>query len=166
MNKNLKWMGGLSLAVFAASGLVYTGCTVTSGTVDDDGGIVRPTSDSGTDGSTNTDGGGTDAATDSGGQGCTQLKSTEKITQSTRCNTCLENKCCSQLVGCLDLADAGAVTCKQYDQCVGSCIDQADGGDPQTCIDQQCNLASSTEVQNAHKAVVTCANTSCNAECQ
>ena len=165
MNKNAKWLSGLSLAAFAAAGLVYTGCTVTSGTVDDDGGIVRPTSDSGTDGGSNEGGGGGDAGSDAQTAACSQLKSNEVLGSAT-CDTCLKDKCCTQLVGCLDVeVPDGGVACLDYDQCVRDC-DKQDASTPAQCVTDICNAAASAAIQTGHTALIACANTNCSTQCQ
>jgi hypothetical protein len=163
MNKNAKWLSGLSLAAFAAAGLVYTGCTVTSGTVDDDGGIVRP--DSGTSDATTEGGGGTDGGTDATTAACSQLKSPE-VLGSAACNACLKDKCCTEMVGCLDVdVPDGGVACLDYDQCVRDC-DKQDASTAQQCVTDICNLAASPAIQTGHTALIGCANTNCTQACQ
>src|SRR5262245_750248 len=130
MKLNATWstLSLLAGASIVAASVGFAGCTVTSGTIDDDGGVVRP-QDGGRESSTSDSGG--DAQQ---GPACEGNQQTYQFPGGEGCQTCLEENCCTQLKGCFNLGvDAGDINCNEYAPCIVNCA-QTDGG--QQCEDE------------------------------
>jgi hypothetical protein len=156
-------MSILGALAFGMGAAVYTGCTVTSGTVDDFDGGSGTTLDSGSPTS--------DASTGDGGvEGNvgTVCKSAQKsqIIDDT-CQLCLEQKCCTQLKGCFDLPASDGVSCDEYGACVDQfkceVLDPAVDAGSTTC--DGCRSGAATGVPAGYNNIVMCAETSCKTEC-
>jgi hypothetical protein len=160
MNSSAKMTTISFLAAAALGAVVFAGCTVGSGTVDDtDGGTVTPTPDSGTSDTGSTD-------TDSGPAATCESKQQGDFINAT-CQACLANSCCTELKGCFDLAgdaDAGTVDCNEYSTCIDDCGTKPEA-ERDACY-SDCDLTAAPGVQTAYESITTCATTNCSAECQ
>jgi hypothetical protein len=85
---------------------------------------------------------------------------------TTECQTCLEQKCCTELKSCFNIVpdDSGTkVDCDEYATCIANC--QTTGGDgEQDCIDA-CNLTAADGVETAYGTIETCGASNCATEC-
>ena len=162
------------VAVLALGAATIFGCTVTSSTSGDtDGGKSSSSSSSGStsssssgssSGSTTSSSSG---STGDGGATCEGNKQTDFYPAA--CQSCLEAHCCNELKGCfnIDPGDAGdQVGCSAYSDCVVHCQETADGGDPSSCVKDQCDSVAAPGVADAFKQLSQCQQTSCATECQ
>lgn len=156
MKSSAKWtflsVSAISVMTAAAFGF---GCTVTSGTVNDDGGTVKPT-DSGGD------------VTDASASVCTGNNQQNAIFSAT-CQACAEQHCCTELKGCYnqvpgnipdgDGGDSGTpyASCDDYTTCIGQAQSQAD-----VAI---CDAATTKGISDSYDVLETCVTTSCKTEC-
>lgn len=172
MKLHAKWstLSVLAMMAFGSGAAVYTGCTVTTGTVDDiDGGSGTPTKDGGT--STSDSG----TAGDGGvvGTACQPLNQKQQLIDEA-CQSCLEQKCCTQLQGCYNApaGSNGEVDCDTYAQCVdqGGC--ETDPAKPSSDSDagalvcDGCRSATTPAVVSGFNEIAKCAATSCATECK
>jgi hypothetical protein len=162
MTLSAKWSTVSLVAAMAlgAGAFAFSGCTVTSGTIDDDGGRVRP--DSGqTDSGTATDSGTDDAVAPV----CEGNAQTTKLV-SDECQACMDQNCCDELKGCFNQTDV-EVSCNDYADCLAPCF--APGvEDAAACIEERgCNDATDESIITAYEAMITCggANDDCAAAC-
>ena len=164
MKLSAKW-STISLffaTALGAAAVAFSGCTVTSGTVDDDGGTVR-------DGSTSNGDGGSEASAEGGGDAA--APTCEGNTQqnqlvSAECQSCLEQNCCNELKGCFnEQVPQGDVDCQAYADCIANCL-TGDAGDPQACF-AECDAATDQKIISAYDAIITCAegNATCKTAC-
>lgn len=127
--------------------VAFGGCTVTSGTVNDDGGVgssgTSGTSGTGTSGTSGTSGTPTEA-----GATCEGNKQTVKIINDT-CQACLNANCCTELKGCFNIdtstaADGGFVpdNCDKFTTCIANSKTEQD--------QQDCVEVSTKEVVDAY----------------
>jgi hypothetical protein len=161
MNSSAKLTAVTLLATAALGVAIATqGCTTTSGTdTDFDGG--SQTSSSGTSGTSSGSSG-----TEGGANACPgNTKQTAPLIDAT-CQTCLSQKCCSQLTTCFDLpadTDGGTTNdCNSYSKCTADCLDDTD---VQGCY-QLCDELAAPGVVTAYDSIVSCGETSCKVECQ
>ncbi len=155
-----------TVSVAAALSLVgaaigFTGCTVTSGTIDDDGGTVKPNDGGSRDGTTTNP---TDSGTDVQVVSCEGNNQQEDLV-SAECQTCLEGHCCTELKGCFNVSvDAGDVTCSDYADCIINC-NSTDSGDVGAC-ESECASAAGETIANAYQAILNCgAQNGCSTAC-
>lgn len=170
MNSSAKLTAVTLLAAAALGAAVGTqGCTVTSGTDSDtDGGT---SSSSGSSGNPSGDSGTqptTDSGTDSGTptNTCAGNKQSADNGFGPNCQPCLEQKCCTQLKGCFDIAkdDAGTtLDCNDYVDCTDAC-QKKPAGEIAACQDD-CDSLAAAGVVKAYDDIVTCGQTSCATEC-
>jgi hypothetical protein len=158
MTTSAKWTTVTFLAASALGAAAFAfGCTVTSGTVDDDGDAGG--SSSGDPVSTppaTEDDGGTDAAT------ATCEGNNQDLTKADfdpACQSCLEASCCTELKGCYNQtaeADGGIPVddCNAYTQCILFC-NNGDAGDPATC-QSECDQATTQSIIDAYDAILSC----------
>lgn len=166
MNVSAKWTTVTFIAASALGSLVFafSGCTTTSGTVNEDGG---PTTTSNPD----SGGGGDSAATVSTCEGNTE--DVKKVGFTDECQACLDAHCCTELKNCFNLPagkdDAGAdlADCNTYAACEVDCYTNVDAGDPDKCETDLCNNPSFSgkAVQDAYGAILTCGKTDCGTIC-
>lgn len=154
-----------AVAALGAGAFAFAGCSVTTGTVDDNGGNGSNL-DSGTqpteDGGSEVDAGDDDASTAL----CTDNQQVNKPIVSDTCQACLDQGCCTQLTGCFNIAvseDAGVtpLNCDGYAECVAQCASESD---PTACY-EECDLATTQEIITAYDALVTCGASTCAADC-
>lgn len=149
------------LAAAALGTIAYvTGCTVTSGTVDDTDGGTSSNTDSGT--SNSDTGTGTNADTGTGTKTCNS--GGEGTFLNATCQACLDEKCCAEQTACYAIKGddaAGKVGCNDYDKCISNCTDT---GGQQTCYDG-CDTTAQTGVKDAYDAIVSCGETKCASAC-
>lgn len=145
----------LAVAATFAGAFAFGGCTVTSGTVDNDGGPpVTPSNgkDGGGDGSV--------AATCEGNKQKADLVSAE-------CQACLNAQCCTELKGCYNMAvtaadGGGSEDCNAFSECVSFCYQN---GQDATCL-EECATAAGEGVPAAYQGVIDCAKAKgCGAVC-
>ncbi len=161
----------LAAMAFGSGAAVYMGCTVTSGTIDDDNGGTGTRFDAGTDAG---DGGTTTTNPDAAPVGtvCQDLKQKEQLVGDA-CQACLETTCCAQLKGCYNVVppDNTTVDCDTYARCVGP---SEGGGNDCTVLDpaqdagadcELCRTAAAPGVVEGFNAIFTCASTNCQTEC-
>ena len=119
------------LASWSLGVAIFSACTVNSTTTHDtDGGVTTVPSDSTSGGTSGTG----NPPVDSGGGGgsCAGDKGGTPVL-SAKCQTCLDQKCCSQVTACsgINVGDGG-ITCADYADCIrqcngnGSCEDNCD----------------------------------------
>lgn len=127
--------------------VAFGGCTVTSGTVNDDGGVGSSgTSGTGTSGTSGTSGTPTEA-----GAACGTAegnKQTVKIVNDA-CQACLAANCCAELKGCFNIdtstaADAGFIpdNCDKFTTCIANSKNDQD--------QQDCQDVTTKEVVDAY----------------
>jgi hypothetical protein len=149
------------LAAAALGAAVVAGCTVGSGTVNDTDGGTQTTNDSGPSG--------TDAGGDTGTvtpATCTK-KNAFKFSDVPKCETCLDTKCCTPQQTCFNIpedTDAGKIDCNGYVDCIDNCTTTKTGTELEDCY-KQCDDLAGSGVQAAYDAIVTCADTNCQADC-
>ncbi len=148
----------LAAAALGAGALAFGGCTVTSGTVDEDGGPpVTPTGgDSGSDAAP--------AATCEGNKQQGDLV-------SAACQACLNAKCCTELKGCFNAnitanQQGGTQTCQEYATCISTCITKSTASDQALCY-EDCQALAAQDIPSDYEAIITCAQqngceTACN----
>jgi hypothetical protein len=158
MNTSAKITAFSLLAASALGVAAFVGCSTTSSLSDDTDGGSRDS------GSTTDD----DASTGSFTVGSI-CKTNTQVGKfgSDSCQKCLENKCCTQLKGCFNLAgiDAGQqqATCESYSDCTAECQQEATPAAVKECQDL-CDEATPTFVQ-PYDAIETCGRSSCASEC-
>jgi hypothetical protein len=135
----------LAAAAIGAGALAFGGCTVTSGTVNDDGGpTVTPENDGGT---------GTDGSTAATCEGNTQ----KADLVSADCQACLDTKCCTELKGCFNApvtSDGGGTDdCNAFSTCISFCYQNAQPG---ACLDE-CAAAAGDGIPDAYQGIIDCA---------
>lgn len=143
-----------ALTALAGASIAFSGCTVTSGKVDDiEGGTGNK--DSATPLG--------DAADGSVPNACPgNTKETIGPIVSAACQAKLDSTCCAELVACFGFeisktdAGAGALDCNGYTDCTDKCNSgpQADRVDCQ----KGCNLATPQGVQDAYGKIEDCIN--------
>ena len=178
MRLSVKWMT-LPILAGAAGALTFafaSGCTVTSGTVDNtEGGTTSPPeTPPGTPPPP-------PAGDDGGDAGATCEPNAENAQNradiGADCQSCLDTSCCSQLKGCFNLApgdtDAGtaASDCNAYAHCIIFCDNdfaQDAGGDAGAVMECEAECAASTSdaITAAYNDLLTCRDTSCQAHCK
>lgn len=162
MNSSAKMTAVTLLAVAALGAAVATqGCTITSGTDSDtDGGATSSSGSSGQSSGGTADGG-------SAPKACVGNKQAENNGFAPEsCQTCLEQKCCTQLKTCFDIAadEAGTtLDCNAYVECTDECQKKpaADIADCQ----QACDDNAAAGVVKAYDAIPECGKASCAKEC-
>lgn len=165
MNSSAKFSAFSFLAAAALGAAAITGCTLSSGTVDDtDGGTWNNDKDSGTPA---TDGGATDSGTD-GGDTLTCESKQEGEFISPECQSCLATSCCTELKTCFDIAgddDEGLVDCNEYASCVDACGAITDAEEAADCYETCDSIATDNGVVAAYDAILSCGTTSCATVC-
>lgn len=163
MTLSTKWtaFSFLALTVAAAGTFAFAGCTVTSGSVNDnEGGIGNPAVDSG-----KSDGGADADAAAATCEGNTQDPAKPLVNAA--CQDALNAACCTELKTCFAItidADAGAgdagvtkpLDCAKY----ATCIQQADllpTPAEQEAAADDCIQTAPDDVVNAYNAIITCA---------
>lgn len=152
----------LAALALGAGMFAFAGCTVTSGTVDDDGGSV--------DASTNRDSATTnDAGGDAASLTCTTTVARKFIFINANCDSCVQGKCCTELKAGYGTSTPQP-TIDDYAECISDCQDPAkrDGGTAEAC-ESDCNEAvksSDPTIPAKYDAIDNCAATNCLAECQ
>lgn len=157
-----KWtaVSFFGLATLGAS-LAAAGCSVTTGTVDNDGGgtVIIPEEDSGT----TADSGG---SVDAGYVNTCTANTNQTIGPivSVQCQESIDTNCCTQLAGCFGIATpTGVDDCNKFTLCVDKCNYQADGVTPETdaskieaCQNTDCPALSQQDVVDAYDALTAC----------
>ena len=157
MKSSAKWtaVSFFALTALAGASVMFAGCTVTSGKVDDiEGGTGNK--DSATNPDTNT----ADGAVPNACPGNT--KETVGPIVNAACQAKLEAKCCAQLTACFGFdisttdAGPGALNCNGYTDCTDKC----NAGPAADRVDCQkgCNLATPQAVQDAYGKIEDCIN--------
>ncbi len=174
MKSTTKWTAVSCLAFTAAlaGSFAFGGCTVTSGTINDDGGVGNPRPDSGTDSST------PDGDTDSAvANKCpSNTKQTIGPIVNATCQAALEDQCCTELTTCFNIdpttedAGAEALDCNKFAKCIDQCDVAEDAGtdagaDKEAC-QSECALAAPPSVVTAYDAIAACATAKANTACQ
>ncbi|HVH42282.1 MAG TPA: hypothetical protein VM925_08050 [Labilithrix sp.] len=156
MNSSAKITAFSFLAAAALGAAVFTGCTVTSGTVDDtDGGTTNNGTDAGTQSETGT---GTDS-----GPTCEPPTQGTPFEPAADCQPCVAANCCAELVGCFSLPGGDKLDCDGFKECVDSCDtdDCINGaGNEGSCV----NLAA-PGVAAAYQAISECGEQKCATQC-
>lgn len=163
MNSSAKSTAVSFLAAAALGAAIFTGCTVTSGTVDD--------VDGGSSNQNNTDSGTQDASTEDVNTApvCESKQSGTLVNEE--CQACLDANCCTELKTCFDIPadeNAGTVDCNDYATCIHDVRDECNAKPTQQEIDDcfaDCDLTAATGVQAAYEAIEECAVTSCSSVC-
>ena len=172
MNSSAK-LTSVLLAVGALGVAVFSGCTVNSTTSNDlDGGTSSSGSSSGGSSSGSTS---TSDAGDAGdaapaipvGEACAGNNQKEGLV-STSCQTCLEQKCCTELKGCFNItvSDNTKVDCEEHSRCVSDCQENpGPSGDSLKCEADNCTPTAGDGIPAAYDKIVTCGETKCATEC-
>ena len=158
MKLSAKWttLSFFAVTALGAGSLLFGGCTVTSGKVDNiEGGPGNPPVDGG---------GGTDTSTgDSGSATCEgDTKRTVKL-HSDACQNALNANCCTELIACFGQAVAADKDCNVYTSCIDNCKKPlGDGAAPtdaefQKCANELCVANSPKSVVDAYNAILDCA---------
>ncbi|HVJ93531.1 MAG TPA: hypothetical protein VM580_27205 [Labilithrix sp.] len=164
MNSSAKISAFSFLAATALGALLFAGCTVTSGTVDDTDGGTSNNNNNKQDGGSSDDGGSDGGDIDAGPTCDNPNQQGYFISES--CQACLEAKCCSQLTTCYGLPGDeanGKLDCNQYDECISDCGGKS-GDELQACY-ADCDSLAADGVQTAYEAIESCGETSCVSEC-
>ncbi len=157
-----KWTAVSFFGLALGASLAAAGCSVTTGTVDGDGGssgtVVTPAEDSGTGGDGAT---GVDASVNL----CpSNTKETIRPIVSEACQTQIDTHCCSQATSCFSIIPAAGVDdCNKFTTCIDRCNYEADGVTPQTdatkidaCQTLDCPALSQQDVVDAYDAMIAC----------
>ncbi len=163
MNSSAKTTAISLLAAAALGAAVFTGCTVTSGTVDDIDGGTQPNKEKDA-GATDNDAG--ETKPDASAATCETKRTSEYIVSAT-CQACLDAKCCSQQKTCFDIAapDESKVNCNDYAACIDDCSGTATTEEELDACYGDCDLTAADGVQTAYEAIVSCGVADCAAEC-
>ena len=156
MKTSAKWTAVTFLAATAlgAAAFAFSGCTVGSGTVNDDGSTgTPPTTPPGTPPGTPPSG--------DGGATCEgNTQDTTKADFGADCQACLDENCCTELKNCFNQTagtlDGGvaAADCNDYAKCILFCNNE-DAGDPATC-EQDCDTATTSAISTSYNDILTC----------
>jgi hypothetical protein len=154
MNSSAKMTVASFLAALALGAAAFTGCTATSGTVD------------------NTDAGGSTGNPDSGtgnpdtGTGTATCEGTQPLVQDPTCQACVTAKCCTELQGCFAIQAAPPekpYDCKGYVDEIASCNEKPEA-ERQSCYDDT-DLTAADGIVDAVQKVQDCQTTKCATEC-
>ncbi len=172
MKFHAKWstLSFLAATAFGMGAAVYTGCTVTSGEIDDFDGGTGTTIDSGTASDAGDAGTAADAAPI--GTVCSGLQQKAQLIDDA-CQLCLETTCCGQLKGCYNVTPGdGTVNCDDYAACVDENSCELDPAKPSSDTDagallcDGCRSAADPKVPPAFNEIFTCASQNCKAACK
>ncbi len=176
MSAKLTAVSVFALSAFAAGSLVFAGCTVTSGTVDNtDSGTVKPKADSGGE-TPQSDAGNPDAAPPAAV--CAGSKqATDVVFFGAICQSKLNEVCCAESKTCFDIvlkADPagarGTDDCNAFARCTDTCRTKKDGT-PETddakikLCEKDCEALTQDSVVKAYDAIFTCGADKANKEC-
>lgn len=129
----------VAAAALGAAALAFAGCTVTGGTVDNDGG---PAVDTG--------------SPDAPVATCEGNKQAGSLV-SAACQSCLNAKCCTELKGCFNatvIPDAGGTEdCNEFSKCISFCYEKAQ---PQACL-EECAAAAGDGIPDRYQDFIDCA---------
>ena len=164
MNSSAKTTAISLLAAAALGAAVFTGCTVTSGTVDDIDGGTQPNKEKDA-GATDNDAGNT--TPDGGGTATCETKRTSEYIVSAACQACLDANCCAEQKTCFDIVapDESKVDCNDYAQCIDDCATKSETQEQLDECYADCDLIRADGVQTAYEAIESCAVKDCKAEC-
>jgi hypothetical protein len=171
MNSSAKTTAVSFLAAVALGAAVLVGCTIESGTVDDTDTGTRPgdkdkDKDSGTPDDKEKDSG-----TPETGVAPTCTANQKSVFVDDKCQACLSTKCCTELKSCFDVpADpaAGTVDCNEYTACIDEYREECNAKPTQDERDECfaiCDTTAAAGVKEGYESIVTCAESSCAAEC-
>ena len=164
MNSSAKMTTLSFLAAAALGAVVFTGCTVSSGTSNDTDGGTQNNDEKDAGSTDETDAGETPDSGDV--KACeTNDKQTAPLI-SAECQSCLDTSCCSQLTACFSIPgdeQAGTVDCNVYAKCIADCGEKQ--GDELTKCYEECDLVAAEGVAQGYDGVVTCAATNCKTPC-
>lgn len=154
-----------ALTSLAAGSAALTGCTVTTGNPNDDGGAGN-TTEPNADAATAADSAST---TDAGATVCQGNKQKASIDLGgATCQQKLNAVCCAELKGCFNLTvsdDAGTADCNTYAECVDFARTRQTQAEQEEA-QKECDAVAPKAIQDAYDAITTCAADKANAECQ
>lgn len=167
MKVSAKWstLSMFGAFAFAMGAATYTGCTVTSGEVDDFDGGTGTRLDSGTASDAGATGdGGTEGTV---GAFCEGLNQKNQLIDDA-CQACLEQQCCTDLKGCYNITPGtDEVSCDDYVECVSKNDCEIDpAADAGTDVCNGCRSVAAKGVVSAYNTVVDCALSKCKTECK
>lgn len=164
MNSSAKMTTLSFLAAAALGAVVFMGCTVTSGTVDDtDGGTQNNDKDAGN----NNNDSGQQSETGTGDK-CESTQPESAKFQPEACQTCLEKSCCVEIKNCFNLPgdpDNGKLDCAGFKDCIDDCATKPAGQEQDDCIKECTDDLAAAGVVDAWQSLTACTDQSCATEC-
>lgn len=165
MNSSAKKTTLSFLAAAALGAVVFMGCSVSSGTVDDtDGGTQNNDKDAGNN---NNNDSGQQSETGTGDKCESTQPETAKF-KPEACQTCLEKSCCLEIKNCFSLpgdADNGKLDCAGFKDCLDDCSAKPAGQEQDDCIKECTDTLAAAGVVDAWQSLTACTDQSCATEC-